>query len=94
MRRAKPASSAIGSIPAGGGDTLALWRWQGKVSRIKALTLLGGRSRPYLGTDGRSGRARHSLATDKGNPNRKAKFRTVALAVFQRFFCTRDGNAG
>ena len=26
----------------GGGDTLALWRWQGKASRIKALTMKGG----------------------------------------------------
>jgi hypothetical protein len=37
MRRWPQAKAA--SYP-GGGDTLAIWRWQGKASRIKALTLM------------------------------------------------------
>jgi hypothetical protein len=29
-------------VACGGGDTLAIWRWQGKASRINALTLSAG----------------------------------------------------
>jgi hypothetical protein len=28
----------------GGGDTLTIWRWQGKASPAKALTMIGRRS--------------------------------------------------
>jgi hypothetical protein len=34
-----PAAAPGARSPHGGGDTLTIWRWQGKASRIKALTL-------------------------------------------------------
>jgi len=34
-----PRGGALRRIPVCGGDTLTIWRWQGKASWIKALTL-------------------------------------------------------
>jgi len=41
MNRAESADLPPVQSPRGGGDTLAIWRWQGKASRIKALPRSG-----------------------------------------------------
>src|SRR3979411_2735509 len=41
MSRANPPAAPYAQSRRGGGDTLAIWRWQGKASRIKALTMKG-----------------------------------------------------
>jgi len=52
MDRAKSETPALRLTPRGGGDTLAIWRRQGKTGRIKALTLLGGKRAYSQASDG------------------------------------------
>jgi len=42
MDRAKSKTPATRLAPRGGGDTLPIWRRQGKTGGIKALTVIGG----------------------------------------------------
>jgi hypothetical protein len=42
MSRANPLAAPYARSRRGGGDTLAIWRWQGKAGRNKALTMMGG----------------------------------------------------
>ena len=58
--------------PRCGGDTLTIWRWQGKASRIKALTAPESRA---------SRREPHSPAFSPPSVSRNCRFSTLPLAL-------------
>ena len=67
--------------PVAAAITLAIWRWQGKVSRIKALTLPGACGRAGRRDPWRQGRPAQPYLCPAAQASRSCRFSTLPLAL-------------